>query len=99
MSLTQETIVKEMALTREDFARGLAAAMQGHDYRRDGDTLVVGGPNGGLRITFEALPPRKLGLSFVLPRARITIAFEKIDPAASDAFLLQFDRAYQRGGG
>lgn len=99
MSLTQATVVKEMALTRADFDRGLASAMQGLDYRRDGDRLVVGGPDGGLSVAFEAMPPRKLGLSFVLPRARITIAFDKLDASAAEAFLLQFDRAYQRGGG
>ena len=94
-----QPIVKEMSLTRDDFGRGLDSALAGHDYRIDGDRVAILTPGDDLTIVFEALPPRRLGLNFTTPRARVTIAFGGLDPARQGAFLGQFDRAFQRGGG
>ncbi len=94
-----QPIVKEMGMTRDDFARGLASALQGYDYRVEGDRVVVEAPGQEVTISFEALPPRRLGLSLAMPRARVTIAFGDFAPAGRGAFLQQFDRAFQRGGG
>lgn len=94
-----QPIVKEMSLTRDDFGRGLESALAGHDYRVEGDRVVIATSGDDLTIVFEALPPRRLGLSFTTPLARVTIAFGSLDPANHDAFLGQFDRAFRRGGG
>ena len=94
-----DSIVKEMGMTREDFSRGLPAALDGFDYRIEGDQVLVETPGRGLSITFEALEPRRIGPTFAMPRARVTIAFGDLDADGRKGFLARFDRAYQRGGG
>ena len=62
-----QSIVKEMSLTRDDFGRGLGSALASHDYRVEGDRVVIETPGEDLTIVFEALPPRRLGLNFTTP--------------------------------
>ena len=93
------SIVKDMALTLADFKRGLDAALNGMEYRVDGSQVVVGDASRGVRIEVTPLPPRRLGGLFVVEHSEIKIEFENYDAAEQQAFLKQFDQAYQRGGG
>ena len=91
--------IKDMALTLADFKRGLGAALDGLEYRMDGHHVVVGDESRGVRIEVTPLPPRRLGGLFVVEHAEVKIEFQNYDAAEQQAFLKQFDQAYQRGGG
>ena len=94
------TVVKDMALTVADFWRGLGPALDGVDYHRVEDGVVSGDDRRGLSIRVRPLPPRRLGGGlFVVERSEVTISFMGYDDAEQEAFLQQFDRAFQRGGG
>ena len=93
------SIVKDMALTLADFKRGLGAALHGLDYRVDGNQVVVGDAERSVHIEVTPLPPRRLGGLFVVEHAEVRIDFQNYDAAEQQAFLKQFDQAYQRGGG
>ena len=88
-----------MALTLADFKRGLGAALDGLEYRIDGNLVVVGDASRGVHIEVRPLPPRRLGGLFVVEHAEVKIEFQNYDAAEQQAFLKQFDQAYQRGGG
>ena len=88
-----------MALTLADFKRGLKAALDGLEYSIDGHLVVVGNADRGVRIEVTPLPPRRLGGLFVVEHAEVRIDFQNYDAAEQQAFLRQFDQAYQRGGG
>jgi hypothetical protein len=53
---------------------------------------------GHLHLRWQVLPPRRIAL-MVLPRLAVQFRFEGVADADRAAFLRQFDRATQRGGG
>ncbi len=86
-----------MALTVADFFRHLPHALRGYTaVTIDADTVVAEQP--GRRVTIRAtpLPPRRIGPTLALPRALVVLELEGDGEAA---FLEQFNRAFQRGGG
>jgi hypothetical protein len=92
-------LVKDMALTFEDFRRGLPAAMAGLDYSLNDRTVSTGDARRGITITVEPLPPRVLGGLLRVERSKVTIVFQGYDESDRASFLECFDRGYQRGGG
>lgn len=99
MSGTPDRVEKVMALTLADFHRSLATLAPGIALR-DGQTGIeidVGGTS--VSITFEEQQDATLGGLLALPRARVTLTLDGLDEAARTAFLIRFDRAFQRGGG
>ncbi len=98
MTAPAEPLVKDMAGTWSDILRLLPIALRGWSYDVDGTTVEVGSPDRGVTITVDPLPPRQFGL-VQIPRSRVVLAFRGLDAGEQDAFLHQFDRAFQRGGG
>lgn len=98
MTAPADPHVKDMATTWDDFLRLLPVALGGWTYRVDGRDIVVGSPDRGATITVDALPPRRLG-PVPIPRSRVVLAFRGLTAGEQEAFLRQFDRAFQRGGG
>ena len=92
-------IVKDMALTPADFLRDLERALPGLDYRINGTSVESGSAERGLSIALRELPPRRLSGLLSLPRCEITISFRGYEAGEQEAFLAQFYKAYQRGGG
>lgn len=89
-----------MALTPEVFLRDLPRAMNGLDYRVEGRHVAADAGEGRrLTIDLSPLPTRVLGGLLKLERCEVTLAFEGWPEPERDAFLEQFYRAYQRGGG
>lgn len=93
-----DPIVKDMAATWDDIVRLLPVALGGWPYEIDGTAIQVGTPDRGAVITVGPLPPRRLGL-VEIRRSRVALAFHGLDAGEREAFLRQFDRAFQRGGG
>jgi hypothetical protein len=90
--------VKDMATTWDDFVRLLPVALAGWPYRIKNAGVDIGSADRGASIAVEALPPRQFG-PVPIPRSRVVLTFHGMTAAESDAFLRQFDRAFQRGGG
>lgn len=93
-----DPIVKDMAATWADILRLLPVALRGWAYRVDGNKVEVGSAELGATITVDSLPPRGFG-PVQIPRSQVTLAFRGLDAGEQEAFLRQFDRAFQRGGG
>lgn len=93
------TLVKDMALTLEEFRRGLPAALAGLDYQFDGSTVRAGDEKKGITITVKSLPKRVLSSLLSVDRSEVTITFSGYDEDERAQFMQRFDRAYQRGGG
>lgn len=96
-------LTKEMSLTRADFLRDIPAALRGWEWEtsENGETLIViahGPHDASTSITWRALPPRRLG-QFSIPRADVVIDLGTLKGDAANAFIDQFNRAFQRGGG
>jgi hypothetical protein len=53
---------------------------------------------GHLHLTWQTLPPRRLGLA-VLPRLQVSFAFVQVAEDERQAFMKRFDLYTQRGGG
>ena len=93
-----EPLVKDMAATWPDILRLLPVALRGWPYEIDGMRVDAGSPERGATIAVEPLPPRGFG-PVQIPRSRVALTFRGLDAAERAAFLSQFDRAFQRGGG
>ena len=93
------TIVKDMALTPEQFLREIGRAMRGLDYRIDGHRVIGGEPGHRVKIDVRPLPARRLGGLLSLPRSEVSISFDGYSELEEKTFLEDFDRAFQRGGG
>ena len=93
------SVVKDMALTPEQFLRDIDRAMRGLEYRVDGHEVIAGTSERGLSISLQPLPPRRLGGLLNLDRSKVTISFQGYDEQDRAAFLDQFDQVYRRGGG
>jgi hypothetical protein len=93
------TTVKDMALTPDEFFRGVALAMEEQDYRVENNGVEAGSPDRGISISIQPLPPRRLSGLLSLPRAQVTISFRGYGAAEEAEFLQRFDRVFQRGGG
>jgi hypothetical protein len=92
------TVVKDMAITLSSFFRLLPRALTGSDHVIDGQNIQVGTAECGVMITIEEAEPRRIAL-VVIERCIVTLTFTGYDDAEREAFLILFDRAYQRGGG
>lgn len=90
--------VKDMATTWEEFLRLLPVALAGWPYRIEGLAVEVGARARGATIAVDPLPPRQFG-PVAIPRSRVVLTFRGLNQDERDAFLRQFDRAFQRGGG
>lgn len=90
-----------LGFAAEEFRRHIAFALRGWEWRwLDDSALAAQGPEGALvTIRVEPLPPHALSALLAIPRCQVNFTFEGMDAAARAAFLANFDRAFQRGGG
>lgn len=90
-------VEKIMSASRDEFDKNLGVLLGMARAPRVPVDVAVGG--GHVAIAFEALPPARLGGLLELPRARVTLSIENVEPEVADDFLRRFDLAFQRGGG
>ena len=91
-------VIKDMGASWADFLRLLPLALRGWPYEVAGRAVEVGTPERGVAIAVEDLPPRRIAL-LEIARLRVALTFRGLDAGERAAFLAQFDRAFQRGGG
>ncbi len=93
--------LRELSFSLDEFFRHLPYALRGFSHSRDGTGTVTAWRPDGARVLVQAepLPPRRLSELLILPRCSVHLAFEGFDAVEQAAFLANFDRAFQRGGG
>ena len=89
---------REMGITHKEFLRSLAPAVAPATFTVEGRTISVLGAPGKVEITLSEERERRIAL-LRLPVVDVEIALSGFEPDALDRFLVQFDRAFQRGGG
>ena len=87
-----------MGLTHADFLRSLPPALKGADFTVNGSRITVDWPPGRIHIELGPEGQRRLG-ALSLPATEVEIRFEDLSPEQVERFLLNFQRAFQRGGG
>jgi len=93
----EETLVREMATTAQEFQRVLAWAFPSGMSARDG-VLRVHADGAMMEIVLRTLPPRVIG-QLALPRLEVRIRFNGGTAEQRRALLRRMDGALQRGGG
>lgn len=94
-----KTIVREMALTWEEFERLLPIAAGDTTYQVRGRCVQVTlSPSDALCIELGETGERKIA-SISLPVTRVTFDYQGNNPDRFTQFLERFDRYFQRGGG
>ena len=87
-----------MAITHQEFFRLLPAAVKHLTYKISGNNIHIGEGSRTVSIELEAESSRKIA-SLSLPVTKLSIRFAGYTDQDTDAFLRQFERAYQKGGG
>ncbi len=98
MADNEHIVDKEMGYSHADFLRLLPKAVGDAETRIDGRVIHVSDGDRQLRIDLSEETVRRLG-HFRLPVTRVRLTFSGYSPAARDAALERFWRAYQKGGG
>lgn len=89
---------REMACTTGELLAWLPGAARGHAVAVLGDAAVVTLPGGCLRLSWQVLPPRRIGL-LTLDRLAVQFRFDGVTDESRQAFMRYFDLYTQRGGG
>ena len=89
---------REMTLTHAEFLRFLVPAVAPATFAVRGRSISVIGAPGKVEIRLSEERERRLAL-LRLPVVDVEIELSGFEPDALDRFLVQFDRAFQRGGG
>lgn len=87
-----------MAITREEFARSLAAMVGDAPVRADADSFASGDEARGWAFGLTPLPPRRIAL-LELPVTRVRLRLHGYAPDEADAFVRRFELYFRRGGG
>ena len=89
---------REMTITHAEFFRSLVHAVAPATFAVDGLSISVAGAPGKVEITLSEERERRIAL-LRLPVVDVDIELSDFEPDALERFLVQFDRAFQRGGG
>ena len=98
MSSREKTIQREMAITHKEFFRLLPAAIKKLNYEITGNIIDIIDGTKTISIELENETRRKIA-SLSLPMTKLSIRFRGYSDQDTDAFLREFERAYQKGGG
>jgi len=90
-------IEKDMAYNRKDMLTGIRRAF-GDAMSVVGNTVTVTLDTGKLSVSLGPELERKIALMRII-HMNVTLSFEGFADGAREETLVQFDRAFQRGGG
>lgn len=89
---------REMSISHTEFFRSLVPAVAPATFEADGLTITVHGAPGAVTIRLSEERERRIAL-LCLPVVDVQIELEGFSDEAYEAFMRQFDRSFQRGGG
>lgn len=93
-----EPIEFEMGLTHAEFYRTLPSALQAIPYRQSTDRVIIEYAGGTITILLKPQRQRHIALLSV-PYTPVSFAFDNLTETQTSAFMGEFMRYYQRGGG
>lgn len=96
--MSTRSVTKEMGITHADFFRLLPVALGTEDYAVTPTSATAEAGSKSVRIDLGPEGTRQIAL-LALPQTTVTIALDGYDDEEAEAFMVRFDRAYQRGGG
>ena len=99
MSDTPVRVEKLMALTLAEFHRSLKTLAPDVALEDAQTKILIPANQAEVQIVYEPLEKATLGGLLALPRARVTLHLGELGKAQRHAFLMAFDKAFQRGGG
>ena len=95
-----ETLEKIMAVSASEFAKSLACLPGVKPTVIAPDQYHFALDPGEVVISVTELEDRHIkGTLFVFPQRRVVFTFKDASQETRNAFTLQFDRTFQRGGG
>ena len=94
----QQTIVREMSITHDEFFRLLPNALKNLRYEKINNNVYTFLDSGNLKITLLPQSERIVG-SLKLPVTTVKFTFENCTDSIQEKFFMEFDLAYQKGGG
>jgi hypothetical protein len=92
------TVEKEMSISHSDIFRILPKALDGENYRVDGNRVIACNGDRRLEITLSEETQRRIAL-LTLPVTHVRLDFIGYGADEAAAALARFDRGFQRGGG
>ena len=93
----KSTVVRLMAISRADFMRLLPLISDVHNSVDDRSNHIDI-PSRGVSLELENQPEKQFA-ALSLPQLKVVIRFANAEASGNRAFLKEFDRIYQRGGG
>lgn len=89
---------REMGCTEAEWRGWLPGAVRAQALDISEAQAVVDLATGSLRLAWQVLPPRRIGL-VCLPRLAVQFRFEGVDAEQRLLFMRYFDLYMHRGGG
>ncbi len=99
MGTPPDRVVKTMSLNLAEFHRALKTLAPDVCVKDAQTEFVIASNQAEVRIVYQPLEKATLGGLLALPRARVTLQLAELGNTERQAFLMAFDRAFQRGGG
>jgi hypothetical protein len=99
MPSAENSIIKLMAATPAEFARGMERLTGDMTAKSFGAATEIELPGGSVRISYTPREGRRLSPLLVMPAADVTFAFAGVTNVDQVAFIAKFDQVFQRGGG
>ncbi|MEQ8663575.1 MAG: hypothetical protein RLW62_22385 [Gammaproteobacteria bacterium] len=98
-SAARRAVRREMGISHADFRRIFPRLLDDAAASVDGTGAHASWPDGRL-LTVRLSPERERRIALLrLPTTDLEFEFRGFSPAACEAFLGRFDRAFQKGGG
>ena len=91
-------LAQDMTISRDEFLRSLAGAVDHAAFRIDGDEIRPLDPRRQWRIVIAALADLNVGM-IRLPRHRVEIFLTDCGAEATRRFLERFELYFRRAGG
>jgi hypothetical protein len=91
-------VTREMSISHSEFRRILGRAFSGEFRQARSDRFEFDNEGGRIRIDLAQESSARLGV-MTIPVTTVSLEFHDMDPVKAQAFLVRFDRAFQRGGG
>ena len=87
-----------MGISHADFFRIFPAVIRGRTFERTSDGVFYEEPGRQLRVRLSAESQRRLGM-LRIPVTLVYLQFDGFPREDADAFMMRFERHFQRGGG
>lgn len=99
--IPEPRVTKIMSFTRSEFENGLQRLLGAAPRLMDGGRYDLSDAANGAPVScsFDPLPDASLSKLISLPRVRVELDMSALDDEARRAFLLRFEKTFQRGGG